>query len=865
MSNGKRNHDGFANRLKQSAEHAKDVAQHALSEKKAEIAARSPREVQMRRRKAGFIVGTVLLVLFLTILFFSIIFSIYIHKTMKNKVEVDLSAYDLSVATEMYAQDSETEEWSIYQTLYMGENRILVTGDQIPKNLRNATVAIEDKRFCKHHGVDWRGTVRAVFSTVTGGGVQGGSTITQQLIKNITGNDETTVRRKVTEIYRALQLEKRYDKDEILTCYLNTVYFGESCNGVQTACRTFFGKNVEDLSLAECASLIAITNNPSMYDPLISDWTLEMNRERQLLVLKQMYKQNMIDKDTYEAACEEDVTFTNGYTCKGTPVDGYEAPAEDETEQTVFESKNSYFTDQVISDVAHRFVELYDLKDSKPDADGNVISAYERAVTMVYSGGYKIYTTQNLKYQEIAEDVFKNTDYQKDTDSYGQPLQAAITVMDPYTSNVVAMVGGTGKKTADRGWNWATEARPCGSAAKPISTYAPALDDGTITAASAIDDYPIDLNGEAWPKNSHGAYRGLTSIYTALVESLNTCAVRVNMAYGTHDSYEFMTKKLGFTTLTATDSEQVGNMALGGFSNGVTTEEMAAAYGIFVNDGVYTSPRTYLRVEDANGNVILENNTESHTAIKPTTAYLMRDFLQSVVSSGTGTEAHFSGMSIGGKTGTTDDARDRYFVGFTPYYCAAVWCGYKSNEVVYSGGNPCSNLWRQVMSRIHENMDDPGFHSCEGLTKVTVCADSGLLATEACAADSRGSRVRTVTVAADTAPKESCNVHKMVSYCKDGKHVATASCPASSVVQISVLDYPREIIKEIKALDHEYLLSAISEGSCPVHSGGSGSTVTAPESSSSDDPSKNENTGSDTANSGNGGNKNNSGGWTWNW
>lgn len=807
--------DSFASKRRQSA----DLAKHTKQQGAGASAAVNPRKAQGRKSKAGFIIGTIFLVLFLTVLFFSIFFYMYIQRTMAGKVEVDLAAYDLSVATEMYQKDSETQEWTMYQTLYMGENRILVTGDQIPEHLRKAAIAIEDKRFETHKGVDWRGTARAVFSTVTGSGVQGGSTITQQLIKNLTGNDETTVRRKVTEIYRALQLEKRYDKDEILTCYLNTVYFGESCNGVQTACRTFFGKNVEDMTLAESACLIAITNNPSMYDPLISDWTREMNRNRQLLVLKEMYTQGMIDQATYDAACEEDVTFTNGYTCKGNLVDGYHFPSEDDPDSQVFESNNSYFTDQVINDVARKFVEIYDLKDSKPDADGNVVSAYERAVAMVYSGGYKIYTTQNPKYQAITEDVFRNTDYQEDTDSYDQPLQAAITIVDPYTGDVVAMVGGTGKKTADRSWNWATEARPCGSAAKPISTYAPALDDGTITAASALDDYPINLNGNAWPKNSHGGYRGLTTVYTALVESLNTCAVRVNLAYGTHNSYNFMVNKLGFTTLTGTDSEQVGNMALGGYYNGVTTEEMAAAYGIFVNNGVYTAPRTFSRVEDSNGNVIIDNISESHTAIKASTAYLMRDFLQSVVSSGTGTEAYFSGMSIGGKTGTTDDARDRYFVGFTPYYSAAVWCGYKSNEIVYSGGNPCSNLWRQVMSRIHEDLSDTGFSSADGLTRVSVCADSGLLATEACAADSRGSRVRTVTVAADTAPSASCNVHKMISYCKDGKHLATPSCPASSVVQMAVLDYNREIIHDIKAADHAFLLTSLSEGACPVHTG----------------------------------------------
>ena len=224
-------------------------------------------------------------------------------------------------------------------------------------------------------------------------------------------------------------------------------------------------------------------------------------------------------------------------------------------------------------------------------------------------------------------------------------------------------------------------------------------------------------------------------------------------------------------------------------------------------------------MEDSKGNVIIDNNTESHVAMKKTTAYLMRSILQDVVRRGSGGGAYFSGMSIGGKTGTTDDARDRYFAGFTPYYCAAAWSGYKSNEVVYSDTNPCSAMFKRVMSRIHEGLEDPGFHSCDGLVDVTVCADSGLLATEACAADFRGSRVKTVQVAADTAPTQSCTMHKMVSYCKDGKHIATASCPASSVMQVAVLDYARETIFDIKVPDDAYRLQVLSEGDCPVHGG----------------------------------------------
>ena len=792
--------------------------------KKTEQSAKTGKKSGKGRRVGqtiGIVLGTILLVTVLTSAIFVGIFMTYVNTSLKGHVEVDMSEYDQKVSTELYYQDPDTKELVMYQTLFGDENRIWVDFDSIPKNLRNATIAIEDKRFESHHGVDWHGTVRAVFRTLTNGNTQGGSTITQQLIKNVTGNNENTVKRKVTEVYRALALEKDYSKDEILEMYLNTIYLGNQCYGVQTASRTYFHKDVSELTLAECACLISITNNPSQYDPLRSDWTREQNRNRQLDVLDAMLAQEKIDQATYDAAKAEEVVFTNGYTNLGSYVGPQE---EDEKPAVVSTANNSYFTDEVITDVAEKFVEVFGLTDDPADADGYVRTAFEKAVSKVYNGGYKIYTTQNPKIQDIAESAFENTNYAKYTDSKGEPLQAAITIVDPYTGDVVAMVGGTGAKEVDRGWNWATSARQPGSATKPVSVYAPALDNGTITAASAIDDYPVrDLPGYgAWPSNSGSGFRGLTSFYTALVRSLNTCAVRTVEELGTYQSYTFMVEKLGFTTLTQADSQQSGNMGLGGYEYGVTTEEMAAAYGAFVNDGVYTPPRTFYRVEDSQGNLVCENNKESNVAMKATTAYIIRQTLKSVITSGTGGEARFSGMTIAGKTGTTDENSDRYFAGFSPYYSAAVWTGYKSNErFSESLGNPSAVLWREVMRRIHDGLENKDFNSCSGLTQVTVCQDSGLLATDACTRDLRGNRVTTFTVAADTAPTQSCNVHKMVRYCKDGKHLATEYCPESSVVEIAALDWNREIIKDIKAQDDEYLLQTLTgkeEGElCPVH------------------------------------------------
>ena len=790
---------------------------------------RAPRRRGSVRQKVGRIIGTLLLVIVLTGAIFAGIFSAYINSSMRGKVEVYLDEFETKVSTELYYQEPESGEWVMYQTLFMdAENRIWANLDQIPKNLRNAVVAIEDKRFYTHKGVDWHGTARAILSTLFGGSVQGGSTITQQLVKNVTGDNQNTVKRKVTEIYRALDLEKRYEKDEILEAYLNEVYFGHSCYGVVTAAMTYFDKDVSELTLAECASLVAITNNPSLYDPIEAGWSRENNRERQLLVLRAMLEQEKISQEEYDAAKAEDILFANGYTISGkyvgsdsgktadntdgdTAADtggGSEQLPSDETEDKPRKSSQSYFTDAVIDDVAAALVEKYGLTDVTDPQTGEVTTAFEQGVNMVYGKGYKIYTTQNPNYQAIAEEICSDTanlPYTTNyTNGYGETeteqLQVGMTVVDPYTGYVVAMVGGAGIKEVARGWNWATSARQCGSAIKPISVYAPALDDGTINGASSIDDYPVMvLNDTAYPKNANGRYMGLTPLHTAIARSTNTCAVRVVQEYGTGRSYDFMTNRLGFTTLTYQDSQQVGNMGLGGLDRGVTTEEMAAAFGAFANEGVYTAPRTYTRVEDPDGNVILENEAKSSVAMKDTTAALMNSLLQEVVSAGTGYEGRISGMHVAGKTGTTNNDQDRYFVGYTPYYSCAVWVGYAHNQRIVASGNPAASMWQKVMSRIHADLPDKDFFSCSGLTRVSVCADSGLLATDSCAEDCRGSRVYSALVAADNAPSAYCGMHTSPIY------TVTLEDENGNVTMASgsKLDYTRQRLEGFEDIEAE--------------------------------------------------------------
>ena len=806
----------FMGRIRQSARHieteAKEGARRVQHEAQERVRNMTPQQ-KNGWRKAGRIIGTLLLVFVVTLTIFSGIFMAYINSTMRGKVEVYLDEFETKVSTELYSQDPDTGEWVMYQTLYLNsENRIWTDLEDIPKYLQEAAIAIEDKRFEKHHGVDWKGTTRAIVYTLFGKNVQGGSTITQQLVKNVTGDNEVTVKRKITEIYRALELEKRYEKDEILEAYLNEVFFGQSCYGVVTASRMYFNKDVSDLTLAECASLMGITNNPSMYDPTLSSWTRENNRERQLTILGAMLEQGKISQEEYDAAKAEDIVFSNGFTISGKYVgsdgtatepepdepstDDTESPA-DEEEPTI-KGRYSWFTEAMIGDVADALVEKYGITDKVRD-NGTTYTAYEQAWDMVHGKGYKIYTTQNPKYQKIAEDVcydLSNIPYTSSyTNSAGEQvedqLQIALTIVDPTNGYVVAMIGGAGEKQADRVWNWAVNARQCGSAIKPLSTYAPALDDGTINGASVIDDYPMLLNGDVWPRNDNWRYQGLMPLHLALRQSLNTCAVRTNLAYGVDRSYEFLVNKLGFENLTYTDSQQVGNMALGGFEKGVTTEEMAAGFATFVNEGVYTKPRTFVRVEDANGNVILENEAKSTVAMKNTTAALMNSLLQEASLQGTGYQAQFPGMHIAGKTGSTNSNKDRYFAGYTPYYSCAVWAGYEHNQRIVASGNPCAVIFQKVMKAIHEDLPDKDFFSCAGLTSVAVCADSGMLASENCALDVRGSRVYTALVAADNAPTSVCTMHTAPSYTVN---MADSDGNVTTVTG-SVLNYQRELIE----------------------------------------------------------------------
>lgn len=788
---------------------------------------------QPRKKKRGStalrIFGRVMLVIFtlciigvLSAGIFFKFFMTYVDTTLIPSIpEVKIEELTMSLSSTLYYKDKATDEWKVLDTLHAtGGNRQLVEFEDLPDHLIDALVAVEDKRFWEHQGVDWKGTIAATVSTLTGGATRGGSTITQQMLRNITQDNEVTIMRKLREIFRALEFEKKNTKEDILTLYLNYVYFGDGCDGIQTAAQHYFGKDVQDLDLAESAAIIGITNNPSLYTPFLDKEFLQddgsiktprdFNKIRQERILRLMYEeQHSITKEEYEAAKAEKLLFTDTPEYK-------ELHANDPDKEVVDSSApNTWFVDAVIDDAITLISETQGCN-------------RKMATNLLFSAGYHIYTTLDPDIQSVVDAVYQDPANFNYPSKKGTPMNSAITITDPYTGDVVAMAGGVGVKEQSRTLNLATSRRPCGSAIKPVSVYAPAIDKGIVGPGSIVDDYPIRLSdsGGGYPRNSNGKYRGPVSVSYAVQWSLNTVSARVLESLGYSASFDFMEQNLGFD-LDPSDLG-VGPLAMGGLTYGVTTEEMAAAFSAFANSGIYTKPRTISRIEsNDHTQVIVDNASDSRVAMKESTAYLVTKMLRSVVSGGTGGSAGFSGMSIAGKTGTTSNKFDQYFVGYTPYYSAAVWVGYpNSNERIQAKGNPAAKVWKLVMEPIHKKLENKSFPDRpSGITSVQVCADCGLLPSPLCAQDYRGSRVVSGEFPVDAVPTETCTCHTEVRVCTDpatgAVHLAGEYCPESTC-STRVMLTGREFLPPegtpIASLDAEAHLTYLETlGPCPIH------------------------------------------------
>lgn len=705
------------------------------------------------------------------------------------------------------------------QLVGTGSNRVYATLDEIPVNLQHAFVAIEDERFYEHNGIDMKGIVRAgVRDVITMRFDEGASTITQQLLKNNVFDGWTSetklesVKRKLQEQYLAVQLEKQVSKEWIMENYLNTINLGQNTLGVQAASRRYFGKDVSELTLSECATIAAITQNPSKYNPISRP---EDNNERRQRVLENMQDQGYITEKECEEAKADNV---------------YERIQNVNTEIESSDTNiTSYFVDALTDDVIN-------------DLENELGYSEAQAYKALYSGGLTIYSTQNPAIQAICDeqmnvdanyenrkeisfsyalsiqqtdgtvehfseqtlrtwfrqsnsgytliygseeeaqaaiDEYKNALLQEGGTVIGENLtftlqpQAAVTIMDQRTGQVKALVGGRGEKTASKTLNRASDAkRQPGSTFKILTTYAPALDSQEYTLATTVLDEPITYSTGKTVHNADGRYRGYTSIREAIQSSVNVVAVKTIWDVTPQVGYE-MAKKFGISTLTEDDIVESIPLGVGS----VTNLELTAAFAAIANQGTYTEPVLYTKILDHDGNVLIDKTPETHTVIKDTTAFLLTSAMEDVVKKGTGKLADFGGMSIAGKTGTagtTEAANDAWFVGFTPYYTCAVWGGYDDNSELHST-QYAKILWNRIMGELHKGLEDPGFTQPEGIGQYSVCKESGKLAIDGVCPE-----VTTEYFAEGTQPSESCDLHETAVICKDSGLLAGEYCPEES-------------------------------------------------------------------------------------
>lgn len=747
----------------------------------------------------GFVI---LLIIIVTLaLIAGLSFAIYISANMER--EIDEGLFDTlsgNTASQIYYYNSSekrvTGEATLLegQELYGGFRSKPVKYEEIPKELIYAFVSIEDKRFFSHSGVDWKRTLGAGLNYFLNFRDDfGGSTITQQLIKNVTENDDYSFQRKIQEIFWALDLETKMSKEEILENYLNIINLSNGCYGVGAASEYYFSKQVKELSLAECACIAAITNNPSVYDPIRKS---QNNKQRRDLILSQMYSQGYISEDSYKNAIAEDI----------------ELNIDDESAGGV----NLWYVDMVVNDVIN---------------DLMVQKGYSRSLAsmLIYTGGLKIYTAMDIEIQETLEEYYKeSSNFYSEGD---KTPQSSMIIVDPYSGDILGVAGAIGEKNANRLQNFATETvRPAGSVIKPLSVYAPALENGIINWSSVYDDVPVNFGNYnldeskgkivepvAWPKNANGVYRGLTNINYAIENSVNTVTVKVLQNLGLQESFDFLTKKLNIKGLVYQKTLASGSvisdcdyaaLALGQFNYGVSLRDITAAYSIFANRGIYSSYRSYYKITDANGNMILENKYEGQKAISEENAVIMTKMLQNVVKSGTASKVTLKKtLQCAGKTGTTQNNCDRWFVGYTPYFVGGVWYGYEYPEALSgSSSGICVKIWDDVMTKLHKRISQyDEFLSSDNVIKAEYCCDSGKISTDACKKDPRGNRIEEGYFVKGTEPSERCDCHVLVKYDMIEGGIASEGCLPYEIEYVGLITVERVFPKQIFVSDAQYV------------------------------------------------------------
>ena len=639
-------------------------------------------------------------------------FAVYVFTMIDSTMEFDLNDLKLNSTTKIYIDDG-SGEFVEYQRIHGTFDRIWVDYDEeaakakeegytgIPQQLVNAFVAIEDKRFNDHEGTDWRRTIGAFVNMVNPFSEKsyGGSTITQQLVKNLSDDDERKASRKIREILRARYLEENYSKSVIMECYLNVIPLGHGKYGVEAASNYYFGKSVHELDLIECATLAAITTSPKYNAP---DSYPDNNKRRRDAVLLQMLEQKYITEEEYNAVKDTEASLiADGSAGNDTAI-------------------NSYFVDALIDQVVEDMCKKYNYDEKAADI-------------LFYSAGYKIYATIDPDIQAALESVYKDSATYGLKAKDGATMQGSMTVMD-YKGNVLGLVGGIGEKDRNRGLNRATSAiRQPGSTIKPLSAYAPAIEQDLITYSTKLNDTATNYKG--WkPVNWYGSYWGNVTVEYALERSINTIPVYLVNKMTPQTSFDFITQKLGVTTLTKNDVD-LSPMGMGGTNGGFTTLESAAAFAMFGNNGLYYEPKLYTKVCDQPGDVILTRDDERTVAITEDTATVMNKLLQNVVygSNGTGKGAgeYIPQMKIFAKTGTSNNQNDLWFVGGTPYYVGSSWCGYDTQQAI-SSTSIAQKMWGAAMGKIHKGLPEKEFVDSKYVEKRYFCTETGLLATSSC-------------------------------------------------------------------------------------------------------------------------------------
>ena len=673
----------------------------------------------------------------------------YVYKFANEYVtggkKIDLEEYKANQeqTSIIYGYDSNKQLVELLR-LHGAQNRVWIDYKDIPKDMINAFRDLEDKRFNEHSGVDWYGTV---FGVVSSGFERGASTITQQLIKNLTKEDGRTVSRKFYEILNALNVEQHYSKKKIMEFYLNTVYLGNGCYGIRTAAEKYFGKNVEDLNAAECAVIAAITKAPATFDPLTDDGLAALlekdekgNMGRQRYCLSCMLEEGSLTEKEYKKALDFELIFTNSENYKGSQVTKNEDDEDDENYTDKTDSdKSSYYVEYVIDSVIEDLQQEYEL-------------TYNEAWKKVFFGGLRIYTAIDLDVQKAAENVYVNRKTFPDedlNDKENPPVQSAITIMD-YSGRVVAMVGGAGEKTTFRGLNRASDSpRQPGSSIKPISVYTPAIENNIATWSTKVQNYGIRLGSSRWPVNYGGSYgdaKNFVTVQSALAQSLNTVPAQLMRKIGIETSFDFLVDDLKVSTFVTNEDDpnydgNFSTLCVGGASEGMTTLDMTAAFAIFGNNGYYFKPYCYYKVTNNDGTETLlkSGNSEGKQVVSESTAGVMRQLLRTVVSGGTAGGYGVSGFDTFAKTGTTTDDKDRWFVGGTPYYVASVWYGYdEPRAITNTSGNPAGKIFKAIMNDVHEDLEYMSYPSASGVVARSYCKISGDIASPGCAETATG-------------------------------------------------------------------------------------------------------------------------------